>query len=103
MKKTLEERIDAFVKELKEAYPENVKEEGVSDAWVILGVQRDEDGGLAHIGYSYGNDMSITAALLALFKNERMVELLKMDTEFSIKEKAEELKRMLADGEEEAN
>ena len=103
MKKTLEERLDAFVAELKEAYPENVEAEGVSDAYVILGIERGKDGRLVHLGYSYGNDMSLTAALLVLFRNEKMVELLKMATEFSIMEKKEEFKRMLADGEEEAN
>ena len=103
MKKTLEERIDAFVAELREAYPDGVKEEGVSDAWVILGVQRDEDGGLTHIGHSYGNDLSVTASLLVLFRNEKMVELLKMASEFEVMEIMEEVKKEKAHGKEEAN
>lgn len=102
-KMTLEERIDAFVKEMREVYPECVEKEGLNDAYVILGVQRDEDGRMAHIGYSYGNDMSIATALLALFHNEKMVELLKIASGFAIEEKMEELEKMKADGEEKAN
>ena len=90
---TLEERIDAFVEELKEVYPDGAEKEGICDAYVILGVQRNKNGDVKHFGNCYGNEVSIAAALVGLFNNERLVELLDIASGFVLEEKLGELEK----------
>ena len=89
-KKTIKERFDAFIEELKKDYPEEERKDMV-EAFVLVGVTPKSDGQMDCYGYSRGNAMSMCAALTSLFDNKEMLELLSIASSFVVERTKKEL------------
>ena len=74
-KKTIKERFDVFIEELKKDYP-NEESEDMVEAFVLVGVRPLNNGMMDCYGFTKGNSISKCAALMTLFENEEVTELL---------------------------
>ena len=94
MKKTIKERIDAFIEDLKKDYPE-VEADGLVEAFVLVGISPCDDGRVAHYEISKGNYISICEALTGLFDNQELVELVAVASNLVVEKKKQELAKMI--------
>lgn len=92
MKKTIKERFESFIEELKNDYPEEERKDMV-EAFVLVGVTPTDDGGMDCYGFSKGNAMSMCAALTALFEKKEMLELLEVASGFVVERTKQELEK----------
>lgn len=82
-KKTIKERFDDFIEELKKEHP-NKESEGIAEAFVLVGVNPRIDGSCDYYGAAKGNKMSICAALTTLFDNDEMIEMLDVASKIAV-------------------